>query len=114
MRGRRLRTLAAVVLPVVLLAALAGVAAAEVKITDVPKSWDDAANQYENGNLTMWLNNDLQPFWVEIGFDNALYPVSACGTTNETQYAGDALIGLYHVGHERRAGFPEQPGLGPG
>ena len=105
MRDRKLRTLAAVVLLAVLLAALAGVAGAEVKITDVPKSWDDAANQYENGNLTMWLNNDLQPFWVEIGFDNALYPVSACGTTNETQYAGDALIGLYHTDTNGAPGF---------
>jgi hypothetical protein len=105
MRGRRFRGLVAVVLPVVLLAALAGVAAAAVKITDVPKSWDDAANQYENGNLTMWLNNDLQPFWAEIGFDNALYPVPACGTTNETMYAGDALIGLYHLDTNGAPGF---------
>lgn len=96
MRDRRLRTLAAAVLSVVVLVALASAASASLQTTNILRSWDDGLNRYENGNLTMKLDNQLQPFYTQLAFDNKAH-ADACGTGTSSVWAGDATIGLYHT-----------------
>lgn len=118
MKDRRLSAVAVGLLTLALLVTLAGIASATVKITDVLKAWDDKTNRYENGNLTLRLNDpadptpELEPFWVEIGFDNGLHSVPGCGTTGQTKFAGDALIGLYHLDTTGGHGFQSSQNWG--
>lgn len=89
------------IVPIVLVAAALllftiGVANATLITTNILRSWDDGLNRYENGNLTMWLNNDRQPFYTKLDFNNDLH-ADACGTGTSSQWAGDAVIGLYHT-----------------
>ena len=94
MSGRRLLAIALMVGAIALLTL--GVANAALITTNVLRSWDDAANRYENGNLTMVLNNDPQPFYTQLDFDTNLH-ADACGVGTSSRWAGDAVIGLYHT-----------------
>ncbi len=73
-----------------------GAANAALVTTNILRSWDDGLSRYENGNLTMYLNTDRQPFYTQLDFDTSLHP-DACGAGTNSQWAGDATIGLYHT-----------------
>lgn len=69
---------------------------ATLKFTDVIHSWDDGFARYETGNAAVYLDGSPQPFYIELGFDDNPV-VDACGIATSTQWAGPALIGLYHT-----------------
>jgi hypothetical protein len=73
-----------------------GAANAGLITTNILRSWDDGLGRYENGNLTMWLNDDRQPFYTQLDFNNDPH-ADACGVGTNSQWAGDAVIGLYHT-----------------
>jgi hypothetical protein len=77
-----------------------GVVNASLQTTNILRSWDDSLARYENGNLTMYLDGQPQPFYTKLDFSSAnpadLHP-DACGAGTSTYWAGDAVIGLYHT-----------------
>ncbi len=81
-----------------------GVANAALVTTNVLRSWDDGTNRYENGNISMHLDSDRQPFYTRLDFDSSLH-ADACGPNTSSQWAGDATIGLYHT-DDAPAGAP--------
>ena len=87
-----------VLLVVVGLLLAAGAVQADWKVTNPLRSWDDSQARWENGNMSMYLDGTLQPFYNEVSgqFDTTVV-ADACGTGNDTQYAGDKIIDLYHV-----------------
>ncbi len=90
------RILAVALMATALLLVTLGVANAALQTTNVLRSWDDGLNRYENGNLTMWLNDSIQPFYTQLAWDNKPH-ADACGTGTSSVWAGDATIGLYHT-----------------
>lgn len=101
--GRR-RVAISMVLVAIGILLLATAAYADVKLTAALMSWDDGANKWENGNLTMWLNSDPQPFSEELGFDNDEVP-DACGPGTSTKWAGAIALGHDHLDDNGAAGF---------
>ena len=77
---------------------------ATVKLTAALRSWDDGAGEWENGNLTMWLNSDPQPFSEVLGFDNKSVS-GACGTKTKTKWAGTVQFALDHTDTNGAKGF---------
>ncbi|MEA3337762.1 MAG: hypothetical protein U9R25_17845 [Chloroflexota bacterium] len=90
--GKGLLSRTIVVLIVILLAATSVFAALEV--LDPPDSWDEGANKYENGNVSIAFDGTWKPFYVELDFDNDEHP-DACGAGTSTPWAGEIEIGLY-------------------
>lgn len=94
MSRRRLLSIVLTAAAIVLLTL--GVANAALVTTNILRSWDDGTNRYENGNLTMNLDNNRQPFYTQLDFNTDLH-ADACGPSTSSQWAGDAVIGLYHT-----------------
>jgi len=94
MGDRRRREVLALVLCVALLAGLAGAAAAAVEFGSKPNSWDDIKGRYENGNVTMWLNKDLQPMYSGVYFTT---PAVQTLCQSPTIGSGQAEVGLGYV-----------------
>jgi LPXTG-motif cell wall-anchored protein len=93
---KKRRSLAVVLMAVALILVTIGAVNAALVTTGVLRSWDDGTNKYENGNLTMKLDNQLQPFYAPMAFDNKTH-ADACGVGTSSVWAGDAEIGLYHT-----------------
>ena len=89
------RFFAVILMTASLLLATMGAVNADLKTTNVLRSWDDALGRYENGNLTMYLDGQNQPFYTQLAWDNDSH-ANACGTGTSSSFAGDAVIGLYH------------------
>lgn len=104
MRHPKLRTLAAVALPLVLLLALAGIASADVKLTSVLHSWGYDTLKWENGNVVIQNDGGWQPFWVGIDFDADTLASTYCGG-GQSKWTGNAQIGHYKVSNDDGAGF---------
>ena len=94
MAKRRVLSIALMALALILVTV--GAVNATLITTNILRSWDDGLGRWENGNLTMWLNNDRQPFYTQLDFNNDLH-ADACGVGTSSQWAGDAVIGLYHT-----------------
>lgn len=105
MRHSKFRTAVMILLPLVLLLALAGAASADVKLTSVLNSWDYGWDRWENGMMDLTRANKLddpwQPFWARMGFDDDLYP----GHCGDSMWAGPAQIGHYYLDTTGGAGF---------
>ena len=98
------RFLSIVLMTVALLLVTMGVVNATLQTTNVLRAWDDKTKQYENGMMTMWLNNEPETFYTKIDFDSNLHP-GACGPNTDSRWAGDATVGLYHTDNDP-AGAP--------
>ena len=98
------RVLAVALLAVAIVMATMGAVNAALVTTNVLRSWDDAFNRYENGNLTLFLDGQLQPFYAQMAFDTKSH-ADACGAGLNSAWAGDAEIGLYHTDTNGAAGF---------
>ena len=92
---RRQRWLSALLMTGALILVTIGAVNADLKPTAVLNSYDDESMAYENGNITMWLNNQPQPFYTGLDFDTGQH-ADACGAGTSTQWAGDTFVGLYH------------------
>ena len=92
----RRRLFAVVLMTASLLLATIGVTSADLKTTNVLEAWDDAQQRWENGFLVINLDGNPEPFYTGLEWDTDQHP-DACGVGVTTQYAGDALIGLYHT-----------------
>lgn len=93
MKRRYVVTVAAAIICLLI---LNGITFAALKLTAPLHSWDDGQSRWENGNVTMYLDGQPQPFYEELGWDNVDAP-NACGAGTSTDYAGMAEIGLYHI-----------------
>lgn len=87
---------AVVLMTAALLTATMGAVNADLKTTNVLRSYDDGSGQYENGNITMFLDGLPQPFYTQLDWDNDDH-ADACGVGTTSDFAGDAVIGLYHT-----------------
>lgn len=111
MHRRKVRSLLLAVLPMILLLALAGAASAQWTVNNVPRSWDDDAARWENGNMIMWLNTDPQPFYYSYGLGqgqdefNTTPVANACVGGGSTAFAGTAALALDHT---------DEDGIAPG
>ena len=94
MLKRRVLSVALMALALMLLTL--GAVNAQLITTNILRSWDDGLARYENGNMTMWLNNDRQPFYTKLDFNTDAH-ADACGVGTSSKWAGDATIGLYHT-----------------
>jgi hypothetical protein len=92
----RRRYFAVALMALALILVSIGAVNAQLITTNILRSYDDALGRYENGNLTMFLNNDRQPFYTQLDFNNDPH-ADACGVGTNSQWAGDATIGLYHT-----------------
>lgn len=97
-----------VLLTVVLLLAISSAVSAHWTVNNVPRSWDDGAGRWENGNLTMYLNSDPQPFYYEFfgngsdEFDTTAV-TNACEGGGSTSFAGQASLALDHTDNTNNA-----------
>ncbi|MCU0509782.1 MAG: hypothetical protein MUC34_15620 [Anaerolineae bacterium] len=91
----RRRYLAVALMALALILVTMGAVSADLKPTAILNSFDDGSGKYENGNITMWLNNSPQPFYTGIDFDNDTH-LDACGPGTSTKWAGDTFVSLYH------------------
>lgn len=88
-----------VVLVVLSALVFAGAVAAEWKVVNVIEAWDNAAQRWESGNATMYLDGSPQSFYhtlIRGDFDKNQYP-NACGARGSSPWAGMGEIGLYHT-----------------
>lgn len=102
MTGRRL--LAVVLMAVALILVTIGAVNADLKPTNVLRSFDDTTQKYENGNIQMFLDSTPQPFYTQLDFDNGQHP-NACGVGTSSKWAGDTFVGLYNLDTTGGKGF---------
>ena len=99
-----LKLTATILLAVMGILLLTTAAFAAVKLTAPLSSYDDGSAKWENGNLTMWLNTDPQPFSEVLGFDTNDHP-DACGLGTSSPWAGVVEFGHYHTDTNGAPGF---------
>jgi hypothetical protein len=89
-------------LVLVALLVLSGVVVAETGITAVLHSWDDGKARWENGNITMYLNDIWQPFYQNFEWSTDVVP-NACDLTfpgvvgTDTMWAGEIFLDHDHI-----------------
>lgn len=95
---RRRILLVSLGLTVCVLLLLVGGAFAQWKANNVINAWDDAAADWENGNVTMFLDGNPEPFFYDLTgeFDTDLF-ANACPGALSTRYAGQGVVSLYHT-----------------
>ncbi|MEZ4512164.1 MAG: hypothetical protein R3C62_09825 [Chloroflexota bacterium] len=105
--GKRPFVLSAALVAVLLFLLTIQPTQAAIKVTAVLKGYDDGSGNFENGNVSAYLDttgDNWQSWYHQLNFDNTQW-ANACGTGTSTKWAGELLVGLYHTDNSPAGGF---------